>query len=99
MKVPNNNQIDNTSYYILPCGRQLEDFIVWMRLDFAWGSALKYIWRAGMKDGESASKDRMKAYHSLRLISRTRHESMDNLERELERLYTGAREWDGKEAA
>ena len=99
MSVPNNNQIDNTSYYLLPCGRQLEDFIVWRRLDFAWGSALKYIWRAGMKDGESASKDRMKADHYLRLISRTCHESMDNLEHELERLHAEAREWDGKEAA
>ena len=99
MNVPNNNQIDNTSYYLLPCGRQLEDFIVWRRLDFAWGSALKYIWRAGKKDGESAQKDRMKADHYLRLISRTFNESMDNLERELELLYTEAREWDGKEAA
>ena len=48
----NNEQIDNTSYYRLPSGRQLEDFIAEHGLKFAEGSALKYLWRAGKKDGE-----------------------------------------------
>ena len=37
----NSNQIDNTSYYKLPCGKYLEDFIWSKRLSFALGSALK----------------------------------------------------------
>ena len=51
----NNEQINATSYYALPSGRQLEDFIFEWDLDFATGSALKYLWRAGRKDGESAA--------------------------------------------
>jgi hypothetical protein len=65
----NNNQIDNTSYYTLPSGRQLEDFIYSRRLNFAAGSALKYLWRAGKKDGESKEKDLKKAEHYIRFIA------------------------------
>ena len=66
----NNNQIDNTDYYRLPSGRQLENFISERRLSFAEGSALKYLIRAGKKDGESAEKDRAKAEHFIRFIAR-----------------------------
>ena len=66
----NNEQIDNTSYYALPSGRQLEDFIAERRLSFAQGSALKYLWRAGKKDGETAEKDRAKAEHFIRANAR-----------------------------
>lgn len=66
----NNEQIDNTSYYTLPSGRQLEDFIAEHGLKFAEGSALKYLWRAGKKDGESAEKDRAKAEHFINFIAR-----------------------------
>ena len=68
--MPNNNQIDNTSYYMLPSGRQLEDFIADNRLSFAEGSALKYMWRAGKKDGESREKDIRKAEHYVVFIAR-----------------------------
>lgn len=63
----NNNQIHNTSYYQLPSGRQLEDFIEDYSLSFAIGSAVKYLWRAGNKDGEPADKDRSKAEHFIAL--------------------------------
>ena len=66
----NNEQIDNTDYYRLPSGRQLEDFIADHGLKFAEGSALKYLWRAGKKDGESAEKDRAKAEHFIRFIAK-----------------------------
>ncbi len=66
----NNEQIDKTSYYVLPSGRQLEDFIFDWDLDFATGSALKYLWRAGRKDGECAAKDKAKAEHFIRFIAR-----------------------------
>jgi len=66
----NNEQIDNTSYYELPSGRQLEAFIAEQHLSFAEGSALKYLWRAGKKDGESAEKDRAKAKHFIEFESR-----------------------------
>ena len=66
----NNEQIDNTDYYRLPSGRQLEDFIAERGLKFAEGSALKYLFRAGKKDGESAEKDRAKAEHFINFIAR-----------------------------
>lgn len=66
---PNNTQIDRTSYYALPSGRQLEDFIADRNLSFAMGSALKYLWRAGKKDGESREKDLAKAEHYVKFKS------------------------------
>ncbi len=66
----NNEQIDNTDYYRLPSGRQLEDFIAERGLKFAEGSALKYLFRAGKKDGESAEKDRAKAEHFIHFIAK-----------------------------
>lgn len=65
----NNEQIDNTDYYLLPNGKYLEDFILYKKLNFAWGSALKYWWRAGKKDGESAEKDLAKYEHYVRFIA------------------------------
>lgn len=64
----NNEQIDGTSYYELPCGKYLEDFIAFKRLSFAWGSALKYLWRAGSKDSESYDKDMRKCGHYCRFL-------------------------------
>ena len=40
MQKGSNLQIDNTDYYRLPCGRNLEDFIKWKRLEFDMGSAV-----------------------------------------------------------
>ena len=75
----NNEQIDNTSYYALPSGRQLEDFIADYGLKFAEGSALKYLWRAGKKDGESAEKDRAKAQHFINFAAKENNVSPDTV--------------------
>lgn len=64
----NNQQIDNVSYYCLPNGGQLEDFIAAKGMSFALGSAVKYRWRAGKKDGESAEKDEKKAKHYIKFL-------------------------------
>ena len=82
----NNEQIDNTDYYRLPSGRQLEDFIAEKRLSFAEGSALKYLYRAGKKDGESAEKDRAKAEHYIRFIARRVSEEVFNVRNRLHNL-------------
>lgn len=68
----NNSQISETSYYRLPCGKFLEDFIAGKNLNFNIGSALKYLWRAGNKDGESEEKDRKKADHYIRFEAKCR---------------------------
>ena len=68
----NNEQISATSYYRLPCGKFLEDFIYHKGLNFNMGSALKYVWRAGYKDGESEEKDLKKAYHYIEFEAKCR---------------------------
>jgi hypothetical protein len=64
-----NEQIDKTSYYKLPCGLYLEDFIEHEHLDFKWGCAVKYKYRAGKKDGETEEKDLNKCYHYVNEIA------------------------------
>ena len=95
----NAQQIDNTDYYRLPCGRYLEDFVSHWELDFAEGSALKYLWRAGRKDGESRKKDLAKAEHYLRFIV-DRHDrgDMASVRAHFATMIKCARAWDGKEA-
>lgn len=92
----NNDQINNTSYYALPCGRQLEDYIDGRKLGFAFGSAMKYRFRAGKKDGESADKDLAKFEHFVRFLSATHHGTVqawkDAVDEEIER----ANKWDGQ---
>lgn len=69
MNEPNNNQIDNTSYYTLPCGRQLEDYM-WMRgMNGPMWSCVKYLYRSGKKHGESTKKDTDKAWHFAGFLS------------------------------
>lgn len=68
----NNSQISNTSYYLLPCGKYLEDFIYEKKLNFNMGSALKYLWRAGYKDGETLEKDLSKAEHYIKFEAKCR---------------------------
>lgn len=81
---PNNTQIDRTSYYALPSGRQLEDFIADRNLSFAMGSAVKYLYRAGKKDGEDKAKDLAKADHFVRFIAaRSGRSFADTLDRAL----------------
>lgn len=93
----NNNQIDNTSYYRLPCGLQLEDFIWWERLDFATGSALKYRFRAGYKDGESAGKDLAKMNHYTAFLASRTAFGQDWHIQHIEDLYQKAMNWNGKD--
>ena len=81
----NNTQINATTYYRLPCGKFLEDFIYHRGLNFNMGSALKYVWRAGYKDGESEDKDLKKANHYIEFEAKCRSESNDfNLEKMIE---------------
>ena len=90
---PNNEQIDNTSYYKLPCGRNLEDFIYEQRLDFSSGSALKYLWRAGKKDGESTSKDMDKCMHYCKFIAKKSCCSTEKVLDEVRSLRDKAMTW------
>ena len=92
----NAQQIDNTDYYRLPCGMYLEDYIRHMRLDFATGSALKYRWRAGHKDGESAEKDGAKAAHYVRFIAEHDGCAAAEVEKRVSYLLRQAAAWDGK---
>ena len=93
----NNNQIDNTSYYRLPCGRGLEDFIWWKKLNFAEGSALKYLYRAGKKDGESMSKDHEKALHYIKYLAVRGCVDVSSVQDEVQAWIDEAYAWDGVE--
>ncbi len=86
-------QIDNTSYYLLPCGLYLEDFIYAKRLNFNMGSALKYLWRAGYKDGESLEKDLSKAEHYIRFEAKCRGVDYDVVDWEVKDLLEEAYRW------
>lgn len=98
-EMANSNQISNTSYYALPCGRQLEDFISWKQLDFFEGSALKYLFRAGMKDGEPIQKDMRKMHHYCEFIARERDCATEDVVEYIESLEREAKSWDGTNAA
>lgn len=89
----NNNQINNTSYYTLPSGKQLEDFIHIKNLTFAAGSALKYLWRAGKKDGESKEKDLKKSEHYIRFIASHTSSSERSVRTLLDNLIKEAKEY------
>ena len=93
----NSAQIDNTDYYRLPCGRYLEDFIAWKRLDFAEGSALKYRWRAGKKDGETAEKDMAKMAHYARFLALRGCVDVEDVAQEVEAWLAEATAWNGQE--
>lgn len=90
----NNQQINKTSYYQLPCGLFLEDYIDYRDLDFKWGSAVKYEYRAGAKDGEPEGKDRSKRNHYICEIA-ARDGVVHDAVLVLVRGYVAeAREWD-----
>ena len=97
----NNESINNTCYYQLPCGKYLEDFIYYKGLNFNMGSALKYRWRAGHKDGESREKDLAKCEHYIRFetecrkIDRTSFSVTDVVRKELDALVFEANAWGG----
>jgi hypothetical protein len=91
----NNNQINNTSYYQLPCGKFLEDFIYNKGLNFAEGSALKYLWRAGKKDGETAAKDMGKCTHYCSFLAEKNKCDTLTVFHQMVILADNARDWDG----
>lgn len=93
--VRNSTQIDNTDYYRLPCGRNLEDFIKWKRLEFDMGSAVKYRFRKGKKDGESEGKDENKAGHYIRFTANWEKRDAAEVDAQVDALVKEAYEWDG----
>lgn len=94
----NNAQINKTSYYVLPCGKQLEDFIDIHNLGFILASALKYTYRAGLKDGETKEKDMAKADHFIRYLAEHRKgTTYEHWRQRVDTLDLLARQWDGKE--
>lgn len=95
MSTPNNNQIDNTSYYLLPCGKYLEDFIHKKGLNFAEGSALKYLWRCGAKDGESAEKDTGKFQHYCKFLANKGCVDVESVVNEVRGWFEEATKWEG----
>lgn len=96
-----NQQISNTDYYRLPCGKYLEDFIYYKGLNFNMGSALKYLYRAGKKQGESDDKDRRKAAHYIEYEAECRSRvcgrqfTADAIRHEVEALLAEAQGWSG----
>ena len=92
-----NMQINQTSYYLLPCGKYLEDFIYAKGLNFNMGSAVKYRWRAGNKDGESKEKDLAKCEHYVKLEAKKRKVPLTDVNSEVCGLVVEATEWDGEE--
>ena len=88
-----NQQINQTSYYLLPCGKYLEDFIYEKKLNFNMGSALKYLWRAGYKDGESLEKDLSKAEHYIKFEAKCRGIDESIVDDEVKSLLEEAYMW------
>ncbi len=86
-------QINNTTYYLLPCGKYLEDFIYEKGLNFNKGSALKYLWRAGCKDGESEEKDLKKAEHYIKFEAKCRGVDESIVDDEVKSLLEEAYMW------
>ena len=92
-KAPNNQQINRTSYYQLPCGLFLEDYIDYREMDFKWGSAVKYEYRAGAKDGEPEGKDRGKRNHYICEIAARDGVAHDAVLLQVRKYVAEAREW------
>ena len=108
MNKKNNNQINNTDYYRLPCGRFLEDYIEQANLSFAMGSAVKYLWRAGNKDDEPRDKDVAKANHYIEFMANryvylsplsqiTFEDAYKKIRAEVKAHISNAFNWDGTE--
>lgn len=61
------------------------------------GSALKYKWRAGYKDGESHEKDSLKAQHYITFETQCRKKQnpsdTSNVEQEINTLLEEAHYW------
>lgn len=93
IKMASNMQINQTSYYLLPCGKYLEEFIYEKGLNFNMGSALKYLWRAGYKDGESEEKDLSKAEHYIKFEAKCRGVDEAVVDDEVKSLLEEAYMW------
>lgn len=91
----NSEIINQPNYYQLPTGKYLEDFIAYKGLDFATGSAVKYGYRAGKKDGESAEKDLNKKMHYVRFISTQTNQSVEDVLATVDHLLEEAQTWTG----
>lgn len=89
----NSEVINQPDYYLLPSGLHLEDFIYEKKLNFNMGSALKYLWRAGYKDGESLEKDLKKAEHYIRFESECRGVDYAIVDDEAKTLLEEAYRW------
>lgn len=90
----NSEVIDQPNYYQLPCGKALEDFIYFKGLNFNMGSALKYLWRAGYKDGESEFKDLSKAEHYINFEARCTGRSPEEVDGFVKDLLEEAYRWE-----
>lgn len=77
-------------------GNSLRIFIYYKGLNFAEGSALKYAWRAGKKDGESTDKDHSKMNHYINDIAKRARVSTFSVMSEIDILLEQAKTWDGK---
>ena len=53
-------------HYTLPSGLQCIDVV--KHFDFRTGNAIKYLWRAGKKDGESRLDDLRKAENYIKML-------------------------------
>ena len=83
----NSEVIDGPDYYALPDGTQLEDAMWALGLDGPTWSAIKYLWRAGKKDGESAEKDSRKVVHYATFRARMIGTTVDFQFIRLDRIY------------
>lgn len=78
----NSDIIEHPDYYRLDDGTQLEDAMYDIRLDGPTWSGVKYLWRAGKKDGESEAKDFAKAMHfAMFLAKRNRTDPKAEIDR------------------
>lgn len=93
----NSEIINDPDYYRLPCGKYLEEFIAYKGLDFMTGSAVKYMWRAGKKYGESDNKDMNKCGHYEKFKAKWLGVfSQEDIHQEIVELVEEARNWDGE---
>ena len=91
----NSEVINQPNYYQLPSGKYLEDFIAAKGMSFALGSAVKYKWRAGKKDGESFEKDLAKARHYTKFLDI--NVKGVNWDKRVDELIAEATAWDGSQ--
>lgn len=65
------------------------------RLNFNMGSAVKYRWRQGTKDGEPLEKDSAKAMHYITFEAKCRNMDWHGIDKYANCLIEEAKNWDG----